>query len=275
MSWTANQPPDPYPTYHEILMRRKKRRRKNRRKNLIFLICLCLAVITVGIIIRRFNPVENTNGSTLVSLQEAENNSTLDDSINALLPWNLQLINASHALPEDFDITLHTLQNGLSVDERIYDSLAELINAGNGQGLHLIICSAYRPMDRQIELFEQEIANYQAAGNDYETAYNLAKTAVAVPGTSEHTLGLAVDICALDYQILDEGFEDTPEGTWLRENAHEYGFILRYPKDKQDITGIMYEPWHFRYVGKEHAQAIKESGLCLEEYVEQYLAAEK
>lgn len=91
---------------------------------------------------------------------------------------------------------------------------------------------------------------------------------VAYPGTSEHHLGLAVDIVSLQYQQLDEAQARTPEIIWLTEHCSEYGFILRYPKDKTQITGIVYEPWHFRYVGVETAKVIMEQGLCLEEYLE-------
>ena len=88
------------------------------------------------------------------------------------------------------------------------------------------------------------------------------------PGTSEHQAGLAVDIVSVDYQILDEGQEDTPLQQWLMEHCWEYGFILRYPPDKGEKTGIIYEPWHYRYVGREYAQAIRQSGLCLEEFLQ-------
>ena len=107
-----------------------------------------------------------------------------------------------------------------------------------------------------------------ADGLSYDEAYAAAATVVAIPGTSEHNLGLAVDICALDYQILDDAQADTPEQQWLMEHCWEYGFILRYPAEKQDITGIIYEPWHYRYVGRDHAQAIRQSGQCLEEFLQ-------
>ena len=103
-------------------------------------------------------------------------------------------------------------------------------------------------------------------GLDEEEAVAAAGEVVAVPGTSEHQLGLAVDICSMDYQLLDEGQEQTAEYQWLRAHCAEYGFILRYPPDTTDITGIIYEPWHFRYVGTPHAQLMTERGLTLEEY---------
>ena len=101
-----------------------------------------------------------------------------------------------------------------------------------------------------------------------EEAEKITATMIAIPGTSEHHTGLAADIVTPTHQTLDPEFADTDAGKWLQENAAEYGFILRYPEDKQDITEIIYESWHYRYVGVDHAMAIKENGLCLEEYLE-------
>ena len=91
---------------------------------------------------------------------------------------------------------------------------------------------------------------------------------VAVPGTSEHQLGLALDIVDKSYQMLEEDQQDTPAQQWLMANCWRYGFILRFPKDKEAVTGITYEPWHYRYVGEEVAKTITEGGLCLEEYLQ-------
>jgi D-alanyl-D-alanine carboxypeptidase len=104
-------------------------------------------------------------------------------------------------------------------------------------------------------------------GYSYEKACAITEETLAVPGASEHQAGLSVDIVTLRHQVLNDAFADTKAGKWLAEHAHEYGFILRYPKDKEEITGINYEPWHFRYVGKEAAEQIYELGCCLEEYV--------
>ncbi|MBP3292640.1 MAG: M15 family metallopeptidase, partial [Clostridia bacterium] len=108
---------------------------------------------------------------------------------------------------------------------------------------------------------------YLDKGYSQEEAEAEAGKWVAIPGTSEHQTGLAVDIVALSYQLLDRGQEDTAEQKWLMENSYKYGYILRYPTDKSDITGIYYEPWHYRYVGKDVAKELYESGLCLEEYL--------
>ena len=99
-------------------------------------------------------------------------------------------------------------------------------------------------------------------------AYDETKKSVAVPGTSEHATGLALDITSADYAQLDDAQANTAEAKWFAENCWKYGFILRYPPEKSDVTGIIYEPWHYRYVGKDAAKEITESGMTLEEYLE-------
>ena len=181
--------------------------------------------------------------------------------------WELMLVNRTNPLPEGYQVKTRALPNGLLFDKRAYKHLVDMIADGKSQGLSFVICSAYRSMDRQRELFDDQVADERANGLDHDRAVEVAATKVALPGTSEHNLGLAADIVALDYQKLDEGILNTPEYRWLRDNSYRYGFILRYPEGKSDITGIIFEPWHFRYVGKEAAEAITQSGLCLEEYL--------
>ena len=181
--------------------------------------------------------------------------------------WKLLLVNKENLLPEGYKIETKRLSNGLLVDARIYDPLMEFLKAGNKEGCNLLVCSAYRPYERQVELYEEDLAKYQGMGYSYEKACAITEETLAVPGASEHQAGLSVDIVTLRHQVLNDAFADTKAGKWLAEHAHEYGFILRYPKDKEEITGINYEPWHFRYVGKEAAEQIYELGCCLEEYV--------
>ena len=144
----------------------------------------------------------------------------------------------------------------------------ECIADAKEEGVDLMICSAYRSIERQQELFDAEVAVQMNNGKSKEEAEKITATMIAIPGTSEHHTGLAADIVTPTHQTLDPEFADTDAGKWLQENAAEYGFILRYPEDKQDITEIIYESWHYRYVGVDHAIAIKENGLCLEEYLE-------
>ena len=142
-----------------------------------------------------------------------------------------------------------------------------MMDDARAEGLSPMICSSYRTWDKQRTLYDNETKRYMAQGYSKEEAEKEAAKWVAVPGTSEHQTGLAVDIVAQSYQILDKKQEDTPEQRWLMENSYKYGFILRFPTDKSKITGINYEPWHYRYVGKEAAKEIYERGICLEEYL--------
>lgn len=182
--------------------------------------------------------------------------------------WKLLLVNKENPLPENYQIETQRLSNGLLVDTRIYDPLMELLEAGNKEGCALMVCSAYRSYERQVELYEADVAKYQSWGYSYEEACARTEETLAVPGRSEHQSGLAVDIVTVSHQVLNAAFADTKAGRWLAEHAHEYGFILRYPEDKEDITGIAYEPWHFRYVGREAAAEIYALGCCLEEYIQ-------
>lgn len=129
------------------------------------------------------------------------------------------------------------------------------------------ICSSYRTRSKQEELFEKKLDTLLQQGYSPEETEREAARWVARPGTSEHETALAVDIVDTAYQILDQQQEQTPVQQWLMTHCAEYGFILRYPTDKSDLTGIGYEPWHYRYVGTEAAEAITEQHLCLEEYL--------
>lgn len=183
--------------------------------------------------------------------------------------WKLLLVNPWNQLPKDYTaaLKLRRLANGLQVDERIYDDLNAMLTDCWKAGLHPVVCSAYRPHATQVRLYNNKIARLRWAGYSYETAVKEAGRWVAVPGTSEHETGMALDIVSYRYQLLDEKQENTMEQKWFMEHCWEYGFILRYPKDKTEVTGIGYEPWHYRYVGRETAAKMKESGLCLEEYI--------
>jgi D-alanyl-D-alanine carboxypeptidase len=181
--------------------------------------------------------------------------------------WNLILVNYDHLLPEDFTVETVQLPGGAYVDERIYDKLMEMLSDCEAEGYAPAVCSGYRDVEKQTELFQAEVQGYIDAGYDEEEATNLAKTEVAAPRTSEHHTGLAVDMIADGIYELEEDFADTDVGKWLAENAHKYGFVLRFPEGKEDITGVIYEPWHFRYVGEEAAKEMYEQNLCLEEYL--------
>jgi len=182
--------------------------------------------------------------------------------------WALVLVNSDNALPDGHDPSLETLANGLQVDVRAAGPLTAMLNAARAEGLSPIVCSAYRPISYQRTLFAAKAAELQGMGLTPERADEEARRHVAYPGTSEHNLGLAVDIVSSDYQLLDNAQAFTPEAIWLAKHAAEYGFILRYPVGKEAVTGVIYEPWHFRYVGVEAARALEANGLTLEEFWE-------
>ncbi len=185
--------------------------------------------------------------------------------------WQIVLINKQHPIPEDYEVSLGTINGSMRCDERIISPLLEMMRAASRDGANLIICSPYRDMDRQTMLFTNKVDRYMNGGMSYMEAYNLASQAVTVPGSSEHQIGLAIDIICDGYSSLDEGFADTKAGKWLAENSYKYGFILRYPLGKEDITSIEFEPWHFRYVGVDAATVMYENGICLEEFWNTYV----
>ena len=182
--------------------------------------------------------------------------------------WQLVLVNKQHPVPEDYSFTLGTITGSMKCDVRIIDELMAMLEAAKADGIDLVICSPYRDYNRQTVLFERKIDYYMERGYSYLEAYKIASITVTVPGASEHQIGLALDIVSDTYTSLDTGFGKTDAGIWLREHGYEYGFILRYPLGKEYITGIQYEPWHYRYVGKKSATAIMKQGITLEEFLE-------
>lgn len=183
--------------------------------------------------------------------------------------WRLILINKQHSIPEDYTFPLGTISGSMQCDERILEDLLSMMQAAKEEGVDLVICSPYRDYNRQTYLFNRKIKRYMDAGMSYMDAYKTASMTVTSPNASEHRIGLAIDFYSSTYKNLNEGFADTPTGQWLAGNSYRFGFILRYPKDKEYITGIEYEPWHFRYVGVEAATVITQQGITLEEFWEE------
>lgn len=176
--------------------------------------------------------------------------------------WNLILVNAENYIPDDYTFTLMTLKNDYQIDERIYSDLQEMFDAARSEGIYPSIGEAYRTSDEQQSLYTDKVNAYITEGYSEKKAKELANAWVALPGTSEHQLGLALDINAeRDKCTNDEVY------MWLNKNSYQYGFILRYPAAKVGITGVNYEPWHYRYVGREAAKEIYEQNICLEEYL--------
>lgn len=190
------------------------------------------------------------------------------DEGTTVLPWNLVLVNEDHPMEEGYEPALAQLQGESYVDERIVDAARQMLEDAEEAGMNLVLCSAYRSVKRQENVFNESMQDRMSQGMTYWEAYVDTSKSVANPGKSEHALGLALDLISNQYMELDKKQETTKEAKWLKENCHKYGFILRYPPEKMDITGIIYEPWHYRYVGVEVATEIMESGLTLEEYLQ-------
>lgn len=262
-----------------IRQRRYRRRRRKRRKQFFGALAICLAVVLFGAVFLRGKkndlppsaaqtddpPVSDAPAQTgpptgTPGPSPAWKPMTTDE-------WKLTLVNFQNPLPEEHAIQTVTLTNGLRVDERCYPDLQAMMDACREEGLEPVICSGYRTHKEQEALFQNKVDRLREQGYSEADATKEAGKVVAVPGTSEHELGLAVDIADLNHQLLDESQEDTQVQKWLMEHCWEYGFILRYPTGKSDITGIIYEPWHYRYVGKEDAEQIHALDVCLEEYL--------
>ncbi len=183
------------------------------------------------------------------------------------------LVNKKNRLPSDYEVELITLPDKVNrAAKEAYEPLMDMLAAGRKEGLKFEICSSYRDVKVQERLYIEDVIELMRRGIPYEDAYAEVAKETMPPGHSEHSTGLAFDIVALDYQLLDSGQQYTPESIWLREHCAEYGFILRYPKNKEEITEISFESWHFRYVGIEAAKYIMEQGICLEEYLKNELS---
>lgn len=204
---------------------------------------------------------EKTN-TVIVSTSVEPQNDTVNNEV--LNQWNLKLVNNENSVDRNYVPELAEIADGVKFDKRAISYLKEMINEMYKDNITGIwVQSAYRSYDKQEELFNRQVEKNKNNGKDKEEAERLAQTVVQRPEMSEHNLGLAAD-----FNTVTNEFENTKAFKWLQKNADEYGFILRYPKDKQDITKIIYESWHWRYVGKEHAKVMKEKGYCLEEYID-------
>lgn len=213
-------------------MRKAKRR---------FLFIVIMAVILVGVI-------EYLDGKRYEA-----------DAANG---WNLILVNDDYYVPDDYEVELLQLSNGEYVDAKIYPDLQEMFDDARAADIYMVVRDGYRSKEEQQAIMNEKIEEYKEKIPVEFIAEYMAERWVAVPGTSEHQLGIAVDINADIYNYGWEVYD------WLAKNAHKYGFIQRYPDDKVNITGISYEPWHYRYVGEEAATEIYERGICLEEYID-------
>lgn len=210
-------------------------------------------------------PESSSEQSGVSQSEEPEGETSGYDALILVNPWNY--------IPDDYAVELETVQGKYQLDEKAAASAKELLAAAKEAGYNMQLCSAYRTVEKSAELYERKVNEFLNAGYSEENAKTEAAKWVAPPGTSEHHTGLAMDLVSSDYwkdfSDLEHDYENYDSFTWMYENCAEYGFVLRYPKDKQDVTGITYEPWHYRFVGKEAAEYIMENGLCLEEYLKE------
>ena len=250
---------------YERERRRKKRYREAMRNRIIAAVLLAGIIVGAIFIIKGCKkddaPVdEDQNQPAADVMKPVDEQPKVDDELLTLVnPWN--------PLPDSWTPDLVTLSDGRKIDSRCYEAFEEMMDACKAAGYSPFLCSAYRTQETQQDLFNNKVAKLEAEGKSHDEAVQEAGTVVAVPGTSEHQLGLTVDVVDVNNQNLTEEQEKTPTQKWLMANSWRYGFIHRYPNSKSDITGIIYEPWHYRYVGKDAAQDIFNRDITLEEYL--------
>lgn len=245
--------------------RRRRKRYREAMRNRVIAAVLLAAVITGAVFLIRGCKKSDAADKDMEQVQDPVDNSggegiVVDDALLTLVnPWN--------KLPEDWTVDLVTLSDGHKVDSRCYEALQEMMDTCRAAGNSPLICAAYRTEETQQGLYDNKVQRLRDSGMSEEEAKAEAAKTVALPGTSEHQLGLALDIVDVNMQELTEAQEDTATQKWLMANSWRYGFIHRYPSDETDITGIIYEPWHYRYVGKDAAQDIFNRDITLEEYL--------
>lgn len=252
---------------NERQRRRQKRYREAMRNRAIAAVVLVALIVGIVFLIKGCKakdapPADDqTQQDTVTPDNTAQTPTNTDETLLMVVnPWN--------PLPEGWTVDLVDCDaDGRKIDSRCYDALMEMLADCRDAGHVPLICSAYRTQETQQSLYDNKVQRLINGGMSQEEAETEAAKAVALPGTSEHQLGLAVDIVDANMQDLTEAQEDTETQKWLMANSWRYGFIHRYPNGKTDITGIIYEPWHYRYVGKAAAQDIFNRDITLEEYV--------
>lgn len=237
----------------------KRHARQSARRRLHGLWLILIAVFAVTAYVLISDNITSDSDLALPSVSTEKYNVAEQD-----YGWNLILVNRDNYIPDDYRVELTELSNGEKVDSRIYPDLQEMFDAARAEGYGLFVAEGYRAAEKQQRLLDEKTEAYENEGYSKSEAKKLAEQWVAIPGTSEHQLGIAVDINADTAQSSSDEVYD-----WLAQNAYKYGFIKRYPSDKTAITGIINEPWHYRYVGRDAAQEMYTQGICLEEYIEQ------
>lgn len=293
-------PSAPHPHRRRLTRAEVRRRRRSRaiRRMAGLTVMLCVAAGGVSFLLTRRAVVPSASAASAISMpaqsiadptvSSAENTAapanalglTADEARAMLADPLLVLVNHTSKMPDDYTFDTKECGSATAVNKTLQtvacDAFLEMQKAAAADGVTVWMQSGYRSVKYQTSLYERKTKYYLDKGYDNATAKEKAAAVVNPPGYSEHNCGLAADLNSPEHTGLDEGFEKTAAFRWLCEHAGDYGFILRYPKDAEDKTEIIYEPWHWRYVGVENAAKINASGLCFEEYIEtlQSIAAE-
>ena len=290
----------PHPHRRRLTRAEVRRRRRNRaiRRVAGLTVMLCVAVGGVSFLLTRHAAVPSASAASAISMPaQSIADSTVSSAENTAAPANalgltadearamladplMVLVNHTSKMPDDYTFDTKECGSATAVNKTLQtvacDAFLSMQKAAAADGVTVWMQSGYRSVKYQTSLYERKTKYYLDKGYDNATAKEKAAAVVNPPGYSEHNCGLAADLNSPEHTGLDEGFEKTAAFRWLCEHAGDYGFILRYPKDAEDKTEIIYEPWHWRYVGVENAAKINASGLCFEEYIEalQSIAAE-
>ena len=290
----------PHPHRRRLTRAEVRRRRRNRaiRRVAGLTVMLCVAVGGVSFLLTHHAAIPSASAASAISMPaQSIADSTVSSAENTAAPANalgltadearamladplMVLVNHTSKMPDDYTFDTKECGSATAVNKTLQtvacDAFLEMQKAAAADGVTVWMQSGYRSVKYQTSLYERKTKYYLDKGYDNATAKEKAAAVVNPPGYSEHNCGLAADLNSPEHTGLDEGFEKTAAFRWLCEHAGDYGFILRYPKDAEDKTEIIYEPWHWRYVGAENAAKINASGLCFEDYIEtlQSIAAE-
>ena len=293
-------PSAPHPHRRRLTPAEVRRRRRSRaiRRVAGLTVMLCVAAGGVTFLLTHHAAIPSASAASAISMPaQSIADSTVNFSENTAAPANalgltadearamladplMVLVNHTSKMPDDYTFDTKECGSATAVNKTLQtvacDAFLEMQKAAAADGVTVWMQSGYRSVKYQTSLYERKTKYYLDKGYDNATAREKAAAVVNPPGYSEHNCGLAADLNSPEHTGLDEGFEKTAAFRWLCEHAGDYGFILRYPKDAEDKTEIIYEPWHWRYVGVENAAKINASGLCFEEYIEtlQSIAAE-
>ena len=251
-------------------MRNRCKKIRNQNCKLFIFIFLLFSLIAIFIYLK-YNKLDNMIGNKIKTKEQSEEKNLEDNkNVDVYIPekniddWKLVLVNSDNKISSEYKFELQTVFGEKQVDKRIANYLINMVNdARNAKVGSLWIQSAYRSIAYQQNLYNTSITKYINKGYSREEAKKEVLKFLNYPGTSEHNIGLAID-----FNYVTVEFEETKAFEWLNKNAENYGFILRYPKNKEKITKVKYEPWHYRYVGKENAIMMNDLDMCLEEFVE-------